>query len=421
MCGLPRCPIISRFHAQVAAKPSSSYQGSSPSVFIGSFGYPDVRGGPLLINDTDNPPDWIRNNLGMEEIVNLRARTIRGSAGLHTVAGSLQEIALSARPLDVDVYFRETGRLLPQFRWHGGAGRVLPVLSRRWTLSGAQALAGPWTGSPRILISCATDAAIALNSDGVDVYQITKLMTAGLLGKRRKFVPTRWAITAVDDTLSNGLKKEIARYPPVDEISIFSGEIYGNRIACILLPGDWKYEMIEIWGKQTLWGGDEEVIVQDREGMTKHGYSPISGAYYSARLAVCEYLHSIRRCARVIVVRSVSSEYWAPLGTWVIREAARKAMANPPVRCVSLDAAVLHAVSCYRVGPLGPVQHAHPRAPHAADAFLVCRIPSGMRQEKKPSGFFDTLKPHSAESGNGLVRFLRHVETPYPGTGNETI
>ena len=177
------------------------------------------------------------------------------------------------------------------------------------------------------------------------MYQITKLMTAGLLGKRRKFVPTRWAITAVDDTLSNSLKKEIARYPPVDEISIFSGEIYGNRIACILVPGDWKYEMIEIWGKQTLWGGEEEVIVQDREGMTKHGYSPISGAYYSARLAVAEYLHSIRRCARVIVVRSVSSEYWAPLGTWVIREAARKAMANPPVRAASLDAAVLHTAA----------------------------------------------------------------------------
>ena len=42
MCGLPRCPIVSRFHAQAAslAKPSDSYQGSSPSVFIGSFGYP---------------------------------------------------------------------------------------------------------------------------------------------------------------------------------------------------------------------------------------------------------------------------------------------------------------------------------------------------------------------------------------------
>jgi hypothetical protein len=169
-------------------------------------------------------------------------------------------------------------------------------------------------------------------------------MTAGLLGKRRKFVPTRWAITAVDDTLSNGLKKEIARFPPLDETLVFSGAIYGNHIVVILVPGDWKYEMIEVWGAHTLWSGDQEMIVQDREGMTKRGYSPITGAYYSARLAVCEYLKGIRRSARVIVIRTISSDYWAPLGTWVIREAARKAMGSQPVRCESFDAAVNHAV-----------------------------------------------------------------------------
>ena len=192
----------------------------------------------------------------------------------------------------------------------------------------------------------ATEAAIALKSDGVDVYQITKLMTAGLLGKRRKFVPTRWAITAVDDTVSTGLKKEIARFPPLEEIRVFSGEQYGNRIVAILLfRADWKYEMIEVWGRHTLWAGDDEVIVQDREGMIKHGYSPISGAYYSARLAVCEYLTGIRRSARVIVVRMVSGDYWAPLGTWVIREAARTAMSSVPVPCESLDLAVARAVA----------------------------------------------------------------------------
>src|SRR5512137_970147 len=105
MCGLPRCPIVSRFHAQAAAKPVSTYQGSSPSLFIGNFGYPDVRGGPLLINDTDNPPDWIRDNLGMEDIVGIRARTIRGNSSLPRFAGSLQEIALSSVPVDVDVTF----------------------------------------------------------------------------------------------------------------------------------------------------------------------------------------------------------------------------------------------------------------------------------------------------------------------------
>ncbi|MDD1682330.1 MAG: hypothetical protein LUO98_00725 [Methanoregula sp.] len=344
MCGLPRCPIISRFHAQAAVKPASSYQGSSPSVFIGSYGYPDVRGGPLLINDTDNPPDWIRNNLGMEEIVNLRARTIRGSAGLHRIGGDLQEIALSSHPLDVDVYFERAVAFSLNFD-----GTVAPVgfsgAVKTMDLIGSAMVGRVVDRITSDTDIVATDAAIALNRDGVDVYQIAKLMTAGLLGKRRKFVPTRWAITAVDDTISNGLKQEIARFAPLGEIQVFSGELYGNRIVVILLPGDWKYEMIEVWGKQTLWAGDDEVIVQDREGMKKHGYSPISGAYYSARLAVCEYLKSFRCSARAVVVRTVSSDFWDPLGTWVVREAAWKAMRSPPISCESLDIAVARAVA----------------------------------------------------------------------------
>jgi hypothetical protein len=185
----------------------------------------------------------------------------------------------------------------------------------------------------------ANEACIALKESAIDVYRISGLMTAGFLSRRRKFVPTRWAITAVDDTLSTRLKKEIARYPLIEEICLFTAELFGSRIVCILLPGDWKYEMIEIWGRQSLWGGENDVIVQDREGMKKKGYSPISGAYYSARLAACEFLVQRKRSARVIILRSISSDYWAPLGTWVIREATRKAMADPPL-CESLATAV---------------------------------------------------------------------------------
>jgi len=345
-CGLPRCPIVTRFHAQAAvlARPSLAYQGSSPSIFIGSFGYPDIRGGPLLVGDSDNPPDWLRRNLGIEEIVGIRARTLRGTSPLVPVTEGLQEIALSFVPLDVDVAFSKPVTFSLSFD-----GTVAPV-----GLTGAVRTLEV-IGSARIeravdRVTSDTDlgaagACTALKASNVDVYRITNLMTAGLLGKRRRFVPTRWAITAVDDTVSAGLKREIARFPPIGEICVFSGEIFGNRIACILLPGDWKYEMIEIWGAQTLWGGEEDVIIEDREGLEKRTYSPISGAYYSARLAVCEYLHGIRRCARVMVVRSVSGEYWAPLGSWVIREAARKAMASPPVTCPTLEAAVARAVA----------------------------------------------------------------------------
>ncbi len=342
MCGLPRCPIVSRFHAQVDMKPASSYQGSSPSVFIGSYGWPDMHGGPLLINDSDNPPDWLAQKFGIEEIVSLRARTIRGRSALHPVAGNLQEIALSTIPLDVDVVFEKPVTFSLNFD-----GTIAPVgftgpVKKMEVLGNARVE----RVVERITSDTdmgATDACGALRESAIDVYQIANLMTAGLLGKRRTFVPTRWAITAIDDTLSIQLKKEIARYPPIEEIRLFTGEIFGNRIVCILVPGDWKYEMIEIWGRRTLWAGEEEVIVQDQEGMTKKGYSPISGAYYSARLAACEYLKNVRRSARVIVFRSISRDYWAPLGTWVIREATRKAMTHPPVICESLDGAVRQA------------------------------------------------------------------------------
>jgi hypothetical protein len=302
MCGLPRCPIVSRFHAQVAVKPTSSYLGSSPSVFIGSFGYPDMHGGPLLINDSDNPPDWLAHNLGMEDIVGIRARTIRGNSALHAVSDNLQEIALSTIPIDVDVAFEKPVTFSLSFD-----GTVAPVgftgsVKKMDVLGNARVerVVDRITSDTDIV---ATDACVALSDSAIDVYQISKLMTAGLLGKRRKFVPTRWAITAVDDTLSMHLKKEIARYPPIEEIRLFTGEIFGNRIVGILVPGDWKFEMIEVWGKQTLWAGDEEVIV----------------------------------------IRSISGDYWAPLGTWVIREATRKAMHNPPVICESLDSAVRQA------------------------------------------------------------------------------
>ena len=169
MCGLPRCPIMSRFHAQAAMKPSATYQGSSPSVFIGSYGYPDVRGGPLLVNDSDNPTEWLRHNLGMDDIVGIRARTIRGSTGLQKVGGSLQEIALSSIPLDVDVMFEKPVAFALDFD-----GTVAPVgftgAVKTIDLVGTAKVGRAVDRITSDTDIGATDAAISLAGDGVDVY-----------------------------------------------------------------------------------------------------------------------------------------------------------------------------------------------------------------------------------------------------------
>ncbi|RXE57366.1 hypothetical protein ABH15_04575 [Methanoculleus taiwanensis] len=342
LCGLERCPVISRFHAQLAVKPSDHYMGGAPSVFVGSYGYPNVSGGPLLINDPDTPPVWVDRGLSIDDIVGLRARTIRGTSEVARVVDNMQEIALSSSPLDVEVRF--TKPVAVDVRFDGtvapvglsGAIRKMDIIDNARVERAVDKITSD-TDLP------AVDACNLLHESSIDVYRITELLTTGLLGKKRRIVPTRWAITAVDDMVSTGLKKSVTRYPSIEGYRLFDGTLYGNHIVCILAPGDWKYEMIEIWGRRSLWSGETETIAVDGEGQKKTGYSPLAGAYYSARLAVTEYLESIRRSARVIVLRSISSEYWAPLGTWVVREAARAAMKNPAGTYATLDEAVAAA------------------------------------------------------------------------------
>lgn len=342
MCGLPQCPVMKRFHAHARTVPRQEFMGASPSLFIGSCGYPRVTGGPLMINDADDPPSWVASGLGIDDIVDIRARTIRGISPVASYLPALQELAISSVPLDVEVRFTRPVSFDLTFD-----GTVTPV-GLSGSLEKMKVIDNPKVDPSVDRVTSDTDlgamgACSELHRSGIDVYQISHLMSGGLIGRRRKVVPTRWSITAVDDAVSSSLKQKIVRYTPVDQIRVFSNHLYANRIVVMLLPGDWRYEMIERWERQSLWSGESDSITVDREGLKKRGYSPISGAYYSARLAVAEYLEATRQCARVIVIRSVSAEYWAPLGTWVIREATRGAMKQPGIPCETVGEAVMRA------------------------------------------------------------------------------
>lgn len=347
LCGLPSCPITRRFHALKDTRPVSEYMGASPSVFVGSYGYPRVVGGPLMINDSDNPLDWVRQGFSIDDIVSVRSRTIRGGADLDVKipdVGKVQEIALSGTPLDIEVAFEKPVSFSIDFD-----GTVTPV-----GMSGAMKKLDVIDNAKvsRIVDRCtsdtdlkAGDAARIMFENGTDVYKITNLLTAGLLGVKRRVVPTRWAITATDEMLSSSYKRDVVRMPALPEYQVFSGTLYGNTLCFILIPGnDWRFEMLERWQKHSLWSEDEETVVVDGEkGLTKTKYSPIGGAYYSARLAVLEYLKSIGRCARVICIRDISGEYWAPLGTWVIRESAHNSLAVSPDKTGTLAEALTSA------------------------------------------------------------------------------
>jgi len=167
---------------------------------------------------------------------------------------------------------------------------------------------------------------------------IKRVFSAGLLGeeKRRRIVPTRWTITAVDDIISKALIKEIKKFPEINDYQIFEATYLDNHFKILLFPGKFIYEMNEVWAPNTLWnislyGNNRNLkpqIMTDFEFYRgrKNYASNITGAYYAARKSVCEYLYSIKRQARVLIFREVSGGYVVPLGVWVIRETVNNAM-----------------------------------------------------------------------------------------------
>ena len=320
--------------------------GGAPSVFVGTHRYPKMAGGPLLIGESDNPEVWVEKAYTIDDIVSIRSRTIRGNAAAASRGtDAMQEIALSAVTLDVEVAF--TRPVAFDLRFDGtiapvglsGDMRKIDVLDNAKTPRPVDKAVGDTDLK-------AADAVWSLYREGVGVHQVSQLLSAGLLGRQRKVVPTRWSITAVDDILGKAGKAAVTRNTALDEFLVFATTLHGNTIVCILTPGEFRYEMIEHWQAGSMWGGTAGAIMTDGESRKgKSGYSPIAGAYYSARLAVLDYLRITGRSAGAIVIRSVAGSYWAPLGTWVIREAARQAMAQPPVSFEDLAGAQGYATA----------------------------------------------------------------------------
>jgi len=179
-----------------------------------------------------------------------------------------------------------------------------------------------------------------LYSTGIGLEHISRLLSFGLLGKKRKLVPTRWSITASDDMVGKMLTERIADNPTVNDFYLYSAEDLGNHFEILLLPMVYSFELIEIWMPGSAWS-PQGWMGSDREDLRgKREYSPLAGGYYAARLAALEQLFRLGRQSAVLAVREISEAYWAPLGVWVVREVARKAMTAPPRRFGSLQEAL---------------------------------------------------------------------------------
>ncbi len=178
----------------------------------------------------------------------------------------------------------------------------------------------------------AVEGISTLYKKGYDETFLNRLLSIGNLGVkgRRRLVPTRWSITATDDTIGKTMIEEVKKYKEAD-YQFYYGGYLGNYFLVLFFPRVWSYELFEMYtpssllnpGKEMKWTTDHEFF-SGRKGYAHE----TSGGYYAARLPILEQMKKIKRQASVLVLRFTTEEYHTHLGVWVVRQAVRRAMQN---------------------------------------------------------------------------------------------
>lgn len=335
---------------QINATAKKDFSGQTPNIFVGRFGYPDVRIG-LLSTETyknhDNPLAWVQQKTSIQDIVTLRSELVNAGTTAHVKLPSnkhaeklkqlAQETAMAIKAVDTDISLEKK----PQFRLqvndesmpHG------PLVY----LEKAELTSNPKI--PTIIEKTVGDkdlkAGVGLGrlwKRGYTEHHLLKLLTSGTLGQQleRRLVPTRWGITAVDDIIGKQLHTQVLNNPECD-YQVHIGGHLGNYFILLFYPQAWSYELFE----NAVEKGELSIAYTDYEGARpRTTYAErTAGGYYASRLAVLEHLVKEKRQGGVLALRFITDEYWAPLGVWVVREAVRNALAEKPLHFGSQELA----------------------------------------------------------------------------------
>ena len=327
----------------------SKFDGiSPPSVFIGSrLKYPLMNVGilsPLEKEEDakiyDDEKFWAENNLEINDVMNLRNSLLNSrfpSRATDSRTGGkfvriAQDIAVASKPVDVEIELKR------KLNVSGRKDGIVTPHGMRADLKKARV-----TGNVKIhrkvdkVINDEIKSAEGIEylyGNNFDEYALNKILSVGVLGlkKNKRLVPTRWSITATDDTIGRFLLKKVRDYKWIENHELFYGEFMGNRYLIMLFPDVFGYELFEIYQPGSSWNPSGEVKAstdfESYSGRKSYVTGGTAGGYYAARLPIIEYMNSIKRQASVLALRIETPGYWASLGVWVVRESVRKALKN---------------------------------------------------------------------------------------------
>lgn len=349
ICGEPNC----KKHAFLIGKPVqiTEFSGSTPpEIFVGKWNYPNVYAGILAPPEYGNtesmssPENWHGNKIPIQQILSMREKLIYSRSQTHIknsqqnkkLIPAVQEVAMTHKPVSAEFKLKKPISVNPERE------SSVPLIKNAAEMESVRIQENAPVKSKVEYFVNDTDvksvpAILELSKSGINTSSIIKILSAGLLGlgKNRKLVPSRWAITAVDDTLSKNKLKQIKLYPEISDFLLFHAEYVGNHYEFILLPDKFSFEVIEIsLASDGVWHDYEGF-----ENRKKYAES-VTGAYYANRLALTEYLEKIKRQCQCLALRQISEEYSAPLGVGILRQTSREAFSNQPEKFSTLKEAL---------------------------------------------------------------------------------
>ncbi|MFX1512647.1 MAG: hypothetical protein ACFFCQ_08680 [Promethearchaeota archaeon] len=350
LCGRMKCPVAARAWAYVKTRDlmSENLEGASPpGVFVGRIGYPYVQAGPMVppfsgdTSSLDTTEHWYGSS--MNDIVNFRSKLIRGKFRVNVnkphqgtkLLDQTRELTLSRAPVEVEVVFKKKpiqtimldsdvqpmGPSAPLKEFSIGNGKTcqrLEVAHLDTDLNAKEAIRYLYMN--RVLGS-----------------QIVKAFSVGMFGveKKRRLVPTRWSITAIDSTMGLYFIDRLRGNDWINEYRIYEVNYLHNRFVILMIPQFWSYELIEAWWPGSTWNPDGKKIgmCSDWEGPNgRKSYASIGGCYYAARCMVAEHLAKEGRQAATVIMRETKPSQIMPVGVWLVRECVRQALKIRPYR-----------------------------------------------------------------------------------------
>ncbi len=318
------------------------FSGSTPpEIFIGKWNYPNVYVGilaPQEIGDTkimSSPEDWHEKKLSLSKIISYRnqliySRTQNNIKKLETKFISvMKEVAMTHKSVAAEFHLKKPVTTNKE------QDDKSPLIPNAAEIDRAELQENaPVIPKVDYLVNDkevkSVTAIQELSKANTQTSTIIKILSAGLLGlkKNRKLVPTRWSITAVDDTISKNKLEKIKYFPEISEYQVFHAEYLGNHYEFLLIPDTFSFEVIEISIKNPY----NVNVSQDYETIfaRKKYADSVTGAYYANKLALTEYLEKIKRQATCIVMREIRPQYYSPCGVGILREASREAFKWKP-------------------------------------------------------------------------------------------